>query len=387
MLHMNRKTVAALGSVLLLTCALWPAALGAAPAVKEVPTVIGENQIVYPQLENLADEKVQQAINEDILVSANIAKHLITLSTLQPGGWGLKVGYEAYLDDKIFSVVIGAKGQMPTGLEGQTYTALCYDLTTGERLKPEDVFRLADEAAAYMEERAVATMTEDLSAYLENGALAPFPIDSFYLDGDGITFYYPYDQFSLLSGYSGACQFYYEELWDYLDLEEDSLLSHMGILRPEYTPEETQAKVAETVAAGRLPHVPVAIGDEMTAVVTKYRLLREPDQFPGGKYYQMETPQFRQVLVLSTTLNYKETQVEGLQSTRTDLFGISTGKTTRTEWQKLLGQPESTLVFDESLAYDYALPVGESDFYTFGGVQLRLHAGADGILHSVRISR
>lgn len=362
-------------------------ALADTPKIREESIVIGENRVVYPQLEGLEDEAIQKAINDDIVMRGDITGHLVTLSTLQEGGWGLTVDYEAYLQNNVLSITLGAKGEVTRGREGQTYTALCYDLETGLSLKAEDLFADLPAAVAFMEEEATRTMTDELSGYLENTDLAPLPVDNFVLDADGITFYYPMTQFQLLSGYSGACQFYYEEITDFLDW--DGVVGGLGVQPQEYTDAEARERIARQVESGGLPHVPVKIGDNVKEASAKYRLLREPDGYPGGKYYQMETPMFRQVLVLAGELSRSDENapVTGLQTMRGSLFGIQAGKTTRDEWRRILGDPESTVVFDENLAYDYSIPQGESDFYTYGKFQLRLHADADGILHNIRISQ
>lgn len=364
-------------------------ALASAPAkaLKDVSTIINENRVSYPQLDGMEDAQIQQKINDDIIAKAELVAHLMTLSALQEDGWGLVVEYEAFLHGDVLSVTISAKGEMPTGREGQKYTALCYDLKTGEPITLSQIFTDVDGAVAWMEEKAIDTLTDELSGYLENSDLQPLPTENFALDADGITFYYPSKQFALHSGYAGACQFYYEELSDFLDWE--GIPAMIGVENQTYTDAESKEKISELLKTGQLPHVPVQIGDEMTEVVSKYRLLRVPDQYPSGKYYQMEAPMFRQVLVLSDALTsgYDNSQVLGLQSMRGNLFGIQAGETTRERWQEILGQPEGTVVFTESLAYDYGIPQGESDFYTFGDYQLRLHAREDGILHSIRLSK
>ena len=77
-----------------------------------------------------------------------------------------------------------------------------------------------------------------------------------------------------------------------------------------------------------LPHVRAKLGQSMTELVNKFRLLRTPDQYPGGRYFQMESPAFRQVLVLTDALTtgWDSSQVNGLLSYRANLFGIKTGE-------------------------------------------------------------
>ena len=360
------------------------AAHATVPTITEVRTRIGENQVAYPQLQGLEDAAIQQAVNDNLIERAEILSHLVTLSTLREGGWGLVVDYEAFLREDLFSVVISARGAMPGGREGHRYTAFCYDLQTGFPIRLEQLIPEAETAVAWMEERAEETLSDEFSGYMSYSDIVPLPVANFALDENGITFYYQPEQFSLISGYSGACQFYYEELaefWDY-----DGFFSRMGLKENVFSPEEARERIVETLKEGRLPYVPVKIGDSVAAAMEKYRLLREPDQYPGGKYLQMEAPLFRQVLLLTEpSADLENAVVMGIQSRRGWLFGIEAGKTTRVEWQAILGQPESTSVFSASLAYDYGIPAGESDIYTFGSHQLRLHGNESGVLHSIRL--
>jgi len=358
------------------------------PVITEMKTAIGDNAIDYPQLNGLTNQDVQQMINDAIVEKAKIAQRMLTLSTLQSGSAGLSVTYEAYLGGGIFSTVISAKGIMENGRTGQEYTSLCFNLVSGEPITIADLFQNPDDAVSYMEETLQNTYLDELSSYLENSSLTPLPRESFSLDADGITFYYPYKQFSLLSGYSGAAQFNYDELTDYLLTDDNALPATLGILPEKLTDQEIKSNIEKVVAEGTLPHIRAKLGDNMAKLIKQYRLLRTPDQYPGGRYFQLEAPAFRQVLVLSDALTtgWDNSNVEGLLSYRADLFGIQSGETTRDRWQEILGAPESSVDFSEDMAYDYGFPAGTADYYTFGDRQLLLYAGEDGILYAVRLT-
>lgn len=345
-------------------------------AIEEVVTQIGENLVAYPQLSGMADEAIQQKINDDIVLSSGVTNHMISLVTLT-GQQTLTVEYDAYLNESIFSTVISAKGKLPQKRDGHEYTALTYDLATGERVTLDTLFADADEAVAWMEEQAVATLSEELNGYLEYSELTPLPVDAFTLNEDGITFWYPAEQFSLVSGYSGACHFWYEEL-EGLWVTDPT---------PEMTAAEQKAAIEESVAAGVIPHVPVRMGQNMQEIADEYRLLRTPDEFPGGRYFIMEHPAFRSIMVISDSLqaDYADSVVEGIQLRRGALHGLVIGKTMQTEWQKVLGTPDSTLTMTESMAYDYGLCEGSCDIYHFGDYELRLYADADGVLYAIQL--
>jgi hypothetical protein len=378
-------------TLLFLLCALLPRPSACARAetvsVTPVETVIGENYVRYPQLEGMEDTAVQQAINDAVVVQANIAQRLVTLAVLADGAT-LTADYEAYLGGGVFSTVIDANGVMENGRNGQNYTALAFDLTDGRRLTVSDLFADPDAAAAHMEATLEATYLDELSDYLVYAELTPLPVNNFSLDADGVTFYYPASQFSLLSGYCGAAQFNYDELAEDLLPDANALPARLNALPETLADAEIRAKVEAAAAAGELPHVRAKIGDGMAELVSRYRLLRTPDQYPGGRYFQLEAPMFRQVLVLSDALTsgYQNSVAEGLMSFRADLYGLKTGVTARERWLQVLGEPETTVAFGEDLAYDYGLPVGTADYYTFGKNQLMMYADESGILYAVRLT-
>ena len=353
-------------------------ALAEGVTVTATETKIGENGISYPQLEGMENTEIQEKINSDIVLSANVSGMLMTLVTLDSQTQQLTMDYQVRrLDDEVFSVVISAMGRQPGKRDGHTWTALSYDLSTGERLTLDQLFEDPEEAVTRMEEIAEASLSEELNGYMEYSEIVPLPQDQFTLDDTGITFWYPEEQFSLFSGFSGACQFWYEEL------------NGLWLENTEKTDAEIRDAVAQAVSSGIIPGVPVRMGQNMQEIVDAYRLLRTPDEFPGGRYFVMEDPQFRQILILSDSLfsGYDQSVVEGIQLKRGGIGGLVVGQTTQSRWQEVLGQPEKTVAFTENMAYDYNLPAGEYDVYRFGGNELRLHADENGVLCAVQLCK
>lgn len=347
-----------------------------------IPTVtqMGENRMSYPQLDGLADPVVEEKINSDIVLSANVSGMVMTLVTLDPETKLLSMDYEVcLLNDKVFSVIISAKGRQPGKRDGHTWTALSYDLSTGERLTLDRLFEDTDAAVAQMEAIAEASLSEELNGYMEFSDILPLPQENFTLDQTGITFWYPQEQFSFFSGFSGACQFWYEEL-DGLWMESITL---------ERTDEQIRSEIAAAVSNGTIPGVPVQMGERILNVCERYRLLRAPDEFPGGRYFLMEDPRFRDVCVLSDALyaDYEQSVVEGVQLRRGGLCGLLIGQTAQAQWRSVLGQPEKTVAFTENMAYDYNLPAGSYDIYRYGENELRLHADENGVLCAVQLCK
>lgn len=348
------------------------------PSVDEIRTQIGEHYVSYPQLKGLPDASVQQKINDDIVLSSGVANHLVTLATLGNSPWKLAVDFQVcMLSDQVFSVVISARGKLPGRRDGHSWTALSYDLATGDRLTLDQLLKEPDEAVARMEAIAEASLSQEWSGYMEYADILPLPVDAFTLDEKGITFWYPYEQFSLLSGTSGACQFWYEELDGLWIAEQETM-----------TDEQIIAAIEQTVAEGKLPKVPAVMGQPMQEVTEQYRLLRTPDVFPGGRYYVMEDPAFREVLVISDALDEDGSSVvEGIQLKRGGLFNLLVGKTEQQRWRDLLGMPEENITVTAGMAYDYHLPEGQYDVYHFGENELRLYADLSGVLSAVQICR
>ncbi len=336
---------------------------------------VGDSVIAYPQLSGMQEETIQEKINGDIVLSSNATQLMTKLFTL-PKGEKLEMTYEVcLLNDRVFSVLITQNGPKERGQTVRRWTALTYDLATGERLEMDQLFQDPDTAVAQMEEIAQRTLSEELTGYMEYSDILPLPLERFTLDETGITFWYEREQFSFFSGYAGACQFWYEEL--------------DGLWVEDMIPKRPESAIETAVAAGTLPNIPVAMGQRMADVIQAYRLLREPDQFPGGRYFVLEDPRFRQVLILSDALygDYEQSVVEGIQLKRGAIGDLVIGTATQQEWRKLLGQPEQTVQVTEGMAYDYALPMGQYDVYHYGENELRLHADEQGVLCAVQLCK
>ncbi len=345
--------------------------------------------VTYPVLNGFPDASIQDAVNKAIYDTAQIETRLNTLNRLEEGGWGLQVNYKDTLVNNILSVSVSAYGEMPGGRMGQTYSTVNYDLAAGKPVTVSDLFTDVEGAFSLMEQKMEEEVQPQLSGYLENDTLTPIPRDNFFLTPDGITFYYPQDQFSLLSGYSGSCSFDYYELKDYLNVSDGSILNTLGAGEFLSITPDTAARVAQDATQGKLPGIGAAIGDSLIQRLQEYRLLVEPDYYPGGRFFETEAPELRGVWLLTDALteSYDQNQVLGLRADRINLYGIQTGITTIDEWRAALGQPSSSAAVDETTAEDYRLSAGTSDYYIFGENKLRLHANGEGVLESVQLLR
>ena len=358
-----------------------------APVVESVVMERDGNLLSYPQLSGWHDGAVQQMINDDIVLSAGITSHMITFATLTPDSlWGLQVTYEAYVTERVASFVISAEGKMPNGRQGQTNTALSYDLLTGQRIQPEALFADVAEAQLWLEEEALRTLGEEISDYEDSSALLPLPMNDFSLDAYGITYWYAPEQFSTISGSAGACRFDYSEIQPLLLMEEASLPVETGMVLPSQTQDERLQAIHAAMEAGALEQLPVTLGDPMPDLVEAYGLTRTPDEFPGGRYFVMEHPMFRSILLISDAMeaDYTHSVLQGIQLRRGALCGLVVGQATRDEVLALMGTPDETILITDNMAYDYNLPTGECALYHHSGRTLRFYYDDSSVLTAIQ---
>lgn len=358
------------------------------PAVESVTMERDGNCLIYPQLAGWPDQAVQQRINDDIVLSAGVTSHMITFATLTPDSlWGLQVTYEAYVTERVASFVISAEGKMPNGRQGQTNTALSYDLTTGNRISAGQLFSDVAEAQQWLEEEALRTLGEEISDYEDSSILLPLPMDQFSLDANGITFWYAPEQFRTVGGKAGACRFDYSEIQHLLLADEGSLPVTAGMILPALTPGEQKEAIHGVLESGKLEQLPVTLGDAMTDVVNAYGLTRTPDEFPGGRYFVMEHPLFRSILLISDAMQtgYDHSVLEGIQLRRGALCGLLIGQATEEEVQSVLGTADESIQMTENMAYDYGLPTGICQLYHHSGCTLRFYFDDEGVLAAIQL--
>ena len=360
------------------------------PVVESVLMEKEGSSLSYPQLSGCTDADVQRMVNDDIILSANLTSHMITFATLTPDSlWGLQVTYEDYVTERVASFVISADGKMPNGRQGQTSVALTYDLPTGRRITADDLFEDPSAAAAWLEEEALSTLGEEISDYEDSSALLPLPMDSFSLDAYGITFWYAPEQFRTVSGRAGACRFDYSEIQHLLRKEENALPAMLGMLQSEATSEEQKNAILEAMESGKLEHLPVALGDSMTAITETYGLTRTPDAFPGGRYFVLEHPLFRSVLLISDAMEsgWEHSKAEGIQLRRGSIGGLLIGQAVQQDVTTVLSMPSEIIRVTENMAYDYGLMAGECYLYHQNDRTLRFYFDDSGVLRAVQLEQ
>lgn len=335
----------------------------------------------YPKVEGLADAAVQAQVNALLLEAGDIENRLNRLAMLGSGGTQLHADYTATLAGDVLSCVFTAQGPVDGARPTHVYSALNIDLRTGEIITLDDIFKDVYAALAAIEEYLNWEVAPALSAHLQNSALTPLP-ETFGLDDTGLTLYYPIDQLSTLSDRAGKVHIAWCDLRAYLRLEQGSVLTRIGAKGMLLF---DAAGLAETVSLGRLPGLPVTLGEEMKPLTDRYGMLVDPDLYEGGRMFQLEDGAFRSVYLLTDALSEKwdGSVLQGIRMDRGNVYGLCIGQTQQAAWRAVLGEPAATVSLDGEKAEGQRLPEGESDYYHFGAYQLRLHADAQGVLRSI----
>ncbi len=355
--------------------------------LKPVETKTDFGSVTYPVLTDYEDEIAQINANLKILEVGQVEKNLDTLSKQNGNGWGMEAGYAGMLESDLLSIAFSVRGDLGNYETQQRYDTLNMDLLTGEEIGLKDLFLDEAAAIAYMETLMEEQVAPQLSGYAVNENVSPLPKEKFTFNEYGITFYYEGEQFLLLSGYGGTASFFYYELEEYLNLEEGSVLDRLKVSASLKTGEDSAANIQTAVKEGTLPGVYAKLGDTLSDVFKVQRLFCDPDYYPNARFYQLEAGEMRSIYLLAPLekKSYDETLVTGIRADRFNFYGIRVGKTTREEWQKLLGQPDETVDLDAYTATDFYLNAGMDDYYHYGENRLRLHANEEGVLESLQL--
>ena len=373
--------------VWMLALLLMVTAACAEPEVQRKGLELGEAHVFYPQVTGMEDQALQEMVNAALLqhtgAEALLARLPLTMHSPSP----LQADYSYCLAGDVLSVAVKAQGPVVNDRSTQVWYTANIDLTTGESITFADLF--VDEQAARLAicDELEWEIAPRLSAHLRNSQLTPLP-ETFGISEAGLTLYYPMEQLSTLSDQAGTITFRWCQLLEHLKLGEGTVLNRIGAEKM-LTLDETSAEAIRTaVESGMLPGIPVALGDSVQQAVDTYRLLIDPDLYEGGRVIQLEGGAFRGVYLLTDSLtdSWEHSVVQGMRADQINLHGLMTGVITQDEWRSVLGQPDATVEVDDVKAESNRILPGESDYYNYSGVQLRLHANDEGVLVSLFIT-
>lgn len=363
------------------------------PSLSEQGLTLGIHSIAYPQVTGLADEELQAAVNAQI-IDAGAGALLSRLPLVMSGEVPLTLRYDALLEGGVLSCAMLASGPVVTDRTTQVWYTANIDLTTGEPIPLSALFAVDEDTALdAIGEWLDFVIAPEMSAHLLNSELLPVP-QTYSLTPQGVTFHYPIEQLSTLSGLAGTVTLHWFELPELFDLTEGSILDRIGAADYMNPGDNAADAIRACAEAGTLPGIPAALGQPLSEYVAAYHLLTDPDLYEGGRMFSLEDSRFRSCWLLTDSLSYKtfdESLVLGIRSDCISLFGLTTTAdeqpgTPIATWRTLLGEPDTTLDVDADLADLYRITPGTSDYYHFGEYTLRLHAGEDGSLSTVFIT-
>ncbi len=348
-------------------------------------TEFNDSKVEIPQLKGMDNSFVENTVNEAINAAA--AEHLNTLSVLQAGTSGQLTVNGKYtvmtsLDGHdLLSVLLTAFGRMPTGRPGHQQIPLSFDLANGQPVTAEQIFKDLAAAQTWFEVKVAEIYEETLSNYLDIEDLKPFPLERFLIDETGLTFYYPDNTLTWLSGKTASIHFLYHEILDQLKIEESSFLGNLGVLERLKPNEQSQTRIKDIIKDGRLPGFDIRLGEKMLDIQEQFGLLYDPEGFAEGESIQLEDDRYRETLLIA----YGDGLLDGILSKRMNLFGLITGLSTQDQAQSVLGEPFTSLDMTQTAAALYKLPVGIMDVYQIEEAELRMYYQEDRVLYAVWI--
>ena len=284
---------------------------------------------------------------------------------------------EIYTAGNVASLVLHWNGTQSDGTAGSAVRGLVLDRTTGEEIRLEQLFDDADAAFDAMETIIADDVLSQLSDYMEYGELLPMPRDGYAIDAYGLTVFYPDDSYRYFDEQSGAVQFAWYELADYI-----------GENSPVYALAHAQSDInalSDAAKDGRLPGPmeQAAVGQKLGEVLSTYTLLTDPDYTKDSRVYLFEEANLRGWAVeipKYAETDEEDTPISAIRTTRADVCGLTVGKTTKDELTALLGAPKETRNYDADSAADRMLEAGESLFFELSGRILQAHMDENGVL-------
>ena len=381
-------------------------------SVQTVPAPAGEDAgyVRYPLLtaNDAAFAPAVEKINRAIEDKAHIPDYLRLLSSLTPGGTGLRMdcsiglnivspqGEQSKITDSVFSLLLSAEGKMLAGRPSQVYYPMTFDLRTGEEISFDQLFADPQGAKAFIEEYLQEEVEPTLSTHLENSQLFPVPFDRFFLDSFGhVIFVYENSALSFLSGTSGAVSFRFSQLEPWLDLSPDGVMSHLPWYRHVLSlgREEASAACWSYLSCGSLipgSRSQLTIGMPWAVVEENFHITSDSGFYPGGACYEVEEAEYRGTLILT---DEREETVTGIVSGQVDLYGLKTGKTTLNEAEDFLSRtPAARIEISEAAAELYQVCSGTALVYPLDArdktpLTLTLYADEAGIVRFIKLSQ
>lgn len=366
-------------------------ALAAGPALAdgvsltEMSLALGNSVVRYPAADGIADETLRQAVDEQMKTGLDTDTYLNRMMTLiSEETLRIETAWEGAVLGDVISCVVSAEGALADSRSTHRWTWTNIDLRDGHEITLDELFADGEAAREALEEYLDFEVAPELSAHLANSELTPLP-DGFRLERTGLTLLYPVNRLSTLRDRAGAVKIGWNEIREYLDNGEDGIPARIGAAEMMTLDDKSADRIREMAESGRLPDIPVKIGEGLKALTDHYHLLTDPDVYEGGRLFALEGACFRNVFLMTDFLSEKwdDSIVQGIRMDRGCAWGLCIGETAREDWRAALGEPDAETGLEAEKAEANRMEPGACDYYNFGDYQLRLYCDMDGVLSSI----
>ena len=354
-------------------------------SLTEMSLALGNSVVRYPAADGIADETLREAVDEMMKAGLDTDTYLGRMMTLiSEETLRIETAWEGAVLGDVISCVVSAEGALADSRSTHRWTWTNIDLRDGHEITLDELFADGETARAALEEYLDFEVAPELSAHLANSELTPLP-DGFRLERTGLTLLYPVNRLSTLRDRAGAVKIGWNEIREYLDNGEDGIPARIGAAEMMTLDDESAERIREMAESGRLPDIPVKIGDGLKALTDHYQMLTDPDVYEGGRLFALEGACFRNVFLMTDFLSEKwdDSIVQGIRMDRGCAWGLCIGETAREDWRAALGEPDAESGLDADKAEANRMEPGACDYYNFGNYQLHMYCNGDGILSSI----
>ena len=354
-------------------------------SLTEMSLALGNSVVRYPAADGIADETLREAVDEKMKAGLDTDTYLGRMMTLiSEETLRIETAWEGAVLGDVISCVVSAEGALADSRSTHRWTWTNIDLRDGHEITLDELFTDGETARAALEEYLDFEVAPELSAHLANSELTPLP-DGFRLERTGLTLLYPVNRLSTLRDRAGAVKIGWNEIREYLDNGEDGIPARIGAAEMMTLDDESAERIREMAESGRLPDIPVEIGEGLKALTDHYHMLTDPDVYEGGRLFALEGACFRNVFLMTDFLSEKwdDSIVQGIRMDRGCAWGLCVGETAREDWRAALGEPDAESGLDADKAEANRMEPGACDYYNCGNYQLRLYCNGDGILSSI----
>ena len=354
-------------------------------SLTEMSLALGNSVVRYPAADGIADETLQEAVDEKMKAGLDTDTYLGRMMTLiSEETLRIETSWEGAVLGDVISCVVSAEGALADSRSTHRWTWTNIDLRDGHEITLDELFTDREAARSALEEYLDFEVAPELSAHLANSELTPLP-DGFRLERTGLTLLYPVNRLSTLRDRAGAVKIGWNEIREYLDNGEDGIPARIGAAEMMTLDDESAERIREMAESGRLPDIPVKIGEGLKVLTDHYHMLTDPDVYEGGRLFALEGACFRNVFLMTDFLSEKwdDSIVQGIRMDRGCAWGLCVGETAREDWRAALGEPDAESGLDADKAEANRMEPGACDYYNCGNYQLRLYCNGDGILSSI----